>query len=183
GSTLLDDRFADVQWDVRPRAAWGAESLAGRGPWGLGARAWRATTTQAIGQPGAASADLALTTLEVVGAWRVGGVLGTDLLATATIGRLWLGYRPDQVTITPACRHRDSTPSRRRAPRGYSRARRAVVARAVERGFRRLATGYRRHERLRGDERTDAEHAQGAALPERPQRRAQRAWERVRDRR
>ena len=87
---------------MRPRAAWGAESLAGRGPWGLGARAWRATTTQAIGQPGAASADLALTTLEVVGAWRVGGVLGTDLLATATIGRLWLGYRPDQVTITPA---------------------------------------------------------------------------------
>jgi hypothetical protein len=102
GSTLLDPGFADVRWDVRPRAAWGAELAASLGAWGVGVRGWRAGTTQAIEQPGAESAEVAITTLELVGRRRVAAVLGADVFATATAGSLWLGWQPDQVTITPA---------------------------------------------------------------------------------
>jgi hypothetical protein len=102
GSTLLDPRFADFQWDVRPRAAWGAEVAADRGPWGVGVRAWRAGSTQSIDQPGAESAEVAITTLEMMGRRRVGVALGTVVSASLSGGGLWLGYRPDQVTITPA---------------------------------------------------------------------------------
>ena len=101
GSTLLDPRFSNYQWDVRPRAAWGGEVMGGRGPWVTGIRIWRATSTQSIDQPGAESADVAVTTAEVFGQRRVAEFLGADLFATASAGRLWLGYRPDQVTITP----------------------------------------------------------------------------------
>jgi len=102
GSTLIDPRFSDFQWDVEPRAAWGGELLAGRGPWVSGLRLWRATSTQSIGQPGAESADVALTTAEVFGQRRIARFLGTEILTTASVGGLWLGYRPDQVTFTPS---------------------------------------------------------------------------------
>lgn len=99
GSTMFDSRFSDFQWDVRPRMAWGGEILAGRGPWMSGIRLWRATSTQTVGQPGAESADVTITTAEVLGQRRVTGFLGIDLFATASTGGLWLGYHPDQVTI------------------------------------------------------------------------------------
>src|SRR6185369_16442293 len=102
GATQLDPHLGDFQWDVRPRAAWGAEALAGRGRWTGGVRAWRATSTQTLGPSGTTSADVAVTTLEVLGQTRVASIAATDLLATANAGGLWLGYRPDQVTITPA---------------------------------------------------------------------------------
>src|SRR5262245_56083647 len=102
GSTLIDPHFSDFQWDIEPRAAWGAEVMAGRGPWVSGLRVWRATSTQSIGQPGAESADVALTTAEVFGQRRIAGFLGAELFTTASAGGLWLGYRPDQVTFTPS---------------------------------------------------------------------------------
>jgi hypothetical protein len=102
GSTLIDSRFSDFQWDVEPRASFGGEVQAGRGPWVSGLRLWRATSTQSIGQPGAESADVALTTTELFGQRQVAAFLGTDLLVTASVGGLWLGYRPDQVTFTPS---------------------------------------------------------------------------------
>src|SRR5262247_2656794 len=102
GSTLLDAHFSDFQWDVKPRAAWGAEALVGRGAWTTGLRVWRATSTQELGQPASTSPEVAVTSLEWLAQRRVAQLAGTELLGTATLGGTWLGYHPDQVTITPS---------------------------------------------------------------------------------
>ena len=52
GSTFIDPRLANYQWDTRPRAAWGAQALVGRGRVALGARAWRSQTVQVLDLPG-----------------------------------------------------------------------------------------------------------------------------------
>jgi hypothetical protein len=101
GSTLLDSHLSDFAWDVRPRAAFGAQAVAGRGPWSMGLRLWRATSTQSMESSGAESPDVALSSLELIGQRRLAGFLGVDLLATASAGGLWIGYQPDQVTFTP----------------------------------------------------------------------------------
>jgi len=102
GSTLVDPRFSSFQWDVRPRASFGGEVMAGRGAWVSGLRLWRATSTQSIGQPGTESADVAITTLDFFAQRRMASFLGADLFTTASAGGMWLGYQPDQVTITPS---------------------------------------------------------------------------------
>ncbi len=101
GTTVLDPRFADFDWDVRPRVAWGGEARVGLGDWGGELRTWRAASTQTI-DPGRSSATVALTSVEVVGERRVLSLGGTELAATGSAGGLWLGYRPDQVTFVPA---------------------------------------------------------------------------------
>ena len=101
GSTLLDSHFSDFQWDVRPRLAWGAEALAGRGPWTTGVRVWRATSTQEIGQPGSESPDVAVSSFELVGQRRLASLAGAELVGSGSVGGVLLGYHPDQVTITP----------------------------------------------------------------------------------
>ena len=102
GSTLVDSRFASFQWDVQPRASFGGEVMAGRGPWVSGLRLWRAKSTQSVGPPGQESSDVAITTLDFFAQRRVASFLGADLFTTASAGGMWLGYQPDQVTITPS---------------------------------------------------------------------------------
>jgi hypothetical protein len=100
GSTQFDAELADYQWDTTPRLGWGVQALAGRRRLGLGLRVWRASSTQSIGDLGAAP-QVRATSVELVGEARVAEVLGTQVLATIGGGRLHLGYDPDQVTIQP----------------------------------------------------------------------------------
>ena len=46
GLSLPDARFADYRWNVDPRAAWGVETLAGRGRLAAGLRVAGSRTTQ-----------------------------------------------------------------------------------------------------------------------------------------
>lgn len=100
GSTQPDGALADYQWDTRPKVAWGAQALAGRGPVGAGLRVWSTATTQGLDLAGVVvSPTVRSTSLELVGRVRVASAWGTRLLATASGGRLHLAYHPDRVTI------------------------------------------------------------------------------------
>ena len=100
GSTQLDANLADYQWDTRPQMAWGAEARHGRGRFAGGLRLWRTQTTQQMDAPGVTSAPVVhSTSLELLAQGRIVEGWGTRLLASASAGRLFLGYSPDQVTI------------------------------------------------------------------------------------
>lgn len=99
GATLWDARLDDFQWDVTPRAAFGVQAGAGLGRFAAGLRVWQSATTQRIGDPGTPSPTVRATSVELTGRSRIAGFLGTHLLATASAGRLHLGYDPDHVTL------------------------------------------------------------------------------------
>lgn len=99
GSAQPDAGMADYQWDVRPHAAYGAQLLAGRGPWGAGVRVSAGGTTQALGLAGATGARVRLTRVELVGRAQLMRIRHVGLSATASFGRLGLAYRPDHVTV------------------------------------------------------------------------------------
>ncbi len=100
GSAQPDADLADYQWNTTPRVAWGAQALAGSGRWAIGPRLWRTQTTQGIDLSGVATATtVRSTSLELVGQGQVATLWGARVLATASVGRLHLGYHPDQVTV------------------------------------------------------------------------------------
>lgn len=102
GSTSWDGTLSNYQWDVRPQAAWGAAVRAGRGRFGLGARLWTTSTTQGLGAPGLpVTPRVRATSWEVTGEARVLDVVGLPLLATASGGRLHLGYDPEHLSVDP----------------------------------------------------------------------------------
>src|SRR5262249_15206693 len=103
GSTQLDPPMADYQWETSARPSSGAQASAGVGRWGAGLGVWRTQTTQERGTPGATlKPAVRATTAELVGQYRVVEVLGTHLSASASVGRIHLGYDPDQVSIQPS---------------------------------------------------------------------------------
>ena len=91
--------LADFSWDVTAQTTYGAQALVGFGRFGAGVRLWRARTTQETGLPDVADPTVRLTTWEIVTEGRVLRVLGTELLGTASVGRLHLGYEPDRLTV------------------------------------------------------------------------------------
>jgi hypothetical protein len=100
GSTQVDGRLANYLWDTRPRAAWGAQALAGRGRVALGARAWRSQTVQVLDLPaGTQSPAVRSTTLELLARAHVASPLGILLWAGASAGRLRMNYLPDRVVV------------------------------------------------------------------------------------
>lgn len=102
GSTLVDAGLANYQWDVRPRTAWGAQALAGRGRMELGLRAWRSHTVQVLELPtGTLTPAVRSTTLELLGRGQAASALGTQLWAGASTGWLRVDYSPERVTISP----------------------------------------------------------------------------------
>lgn len=100
GTAQMDPRLADYQWDVSPRAAWGAQALVGRHGLALGLRLWRTRSEQTVdpaspdGRPG-----VGVTSSEMIGRGRVAAVWGTHVWADAGGGLLHIGYDPDQVVI------------------------------------------------------------------------------------
>jgi hypothetical protein len=102
GSTSWDGTLANYQWDVRPQAAWGIVARAGRGRWSASARLWTTSTTQGLGAPGLpVTPHVRATSWELTGEARVLDVAGLPLLATASGGRLHLGYDPEHVSVDP----------------------------------------------------------------------------------
>ncbi len=102
GTTAFDAHLADYQWDVAPRAAWGVQALAGVGPLSAGVRLWRAASTQELDLGGVADPRVHATSLELVTRARVWSAWGNDVLATASAGRLHLGWSPDEVVVSPS---------------------------------------------------------------------------------
>lgn len=99
GSAQPVGTLADYQWDVRPQAAWGAQALAGLGPFAAGLRWWSSSTTQSLGLSGQADARVHANSFELVARARVASWHVFSLHATATGGRLGLGFDPDHVTV------------------------------------------------------------------------------------
>jgi len=98
GSTQPPAGMADYQWDIRPQAAWGAQALAGAGPWAGGLRLWSTATTQDVGL--AEPAAVHRTSLEVVGRRRLASWWGVDVAAMAGVGMQRLSWDPDRVTVS-----------------------------------------------------------------------------------
>lgn len=100
GTSKPDAGLADYQWNTAPRAAWGAQALAGRGPVATGLRFWRSETTQDNALPAETLVSkIGWTSLEWVTRARVAAVLGVTVYGSASVGRLHLAYDPDRVTI------------------------------------------------------------------------------------
>ena len=97
GSVQPDGELADYQWRTSPRAAWGAQALAGARWFSGGLRLWNTRTQQEISA--AQAATVRGTSWELVGRGRLLRVGGSELLAVASGGRLHLGYSPDQIEI------------------------------------------------------------------------------------
>ena len=102
GVLALDAALADYRWDTTPTPVWGLDARISAARVGLGVRVWRSGTTQSIGIPGESSApDVKLTGTEALGAFRVASLAGVQLLASANVGALHLGWSPDRVTLPP----------------------------------------------------------------------------------
>ena len=99
GTTMFDGHLGDYQWNLRPRAAFGAEVLAGTGRVSAGVRLWRAASEQQLGLDGAPDPAVHATTTELLARVRVAEPLGVAVLATASAGRLGLSWSPDRIEI------------------------------------------------------------------------------------
>lgn len=100
GSTQPAAGLADFQWDTRPQLGLGARALLRFGRFDSGLRLWRTETTQRIDLGGGAEPPaVRSTSVEVVGRGRLAERAAIRMLATASVGRLHLGYHPDRVVI------------------------------------------------------------------------------------
>jgi hypothetical protein len=99
GSAQPVGQMADYQWDVRPHAAWGAQVLAGSGPWSAGARWWRGGTTQGLGLAGVGDPAVRTSSLELLARARVARWRNVELAATASGGRLAITWDPERLTV------------------------------------------------------------------------------------
>ena len=100
GSLYLDSHLLDYRWDTSPRSLWGVSGTTKLGPFGTGVRVWRATTSQDSGIPGESIVPaVKMTVTEAIGEYRVVQLRSMRVVSSASIGRLHLGYTPDQVTF------------------------------------------------------------------------------------
>jgi hypothetical protein len=91
--------LADYQWDVRPHVAWGAQAMAGVGPFSAGLRFWSSSTTQSLALSGQDDPAVRSQSLELVARARVASWHRVSLHAMAAGGRLALRWDPDHVTV------------------------------------------------------------------------------------
>ena len=101
GLLLPDADLADYRWDRTPTSTWGIEGMAGLGNWeaGLRLRGWR--TNQETGIPGtSASPDVRLWSPELVAGRKLVALGGTELWGRAHVGRVFVSYDPDELTLT-----------------------------------------------------------------------------------
>ena len=100
GSSKPDAGLADYQWETLPRAAWGAQALAGRGGFEAGMRLWRSATTQRHALPaGDEVSTVHWTSVEALGRMRLASLWGVDVLGSMSAGWLRLSYAPERMTI------------------------------------------------------------------------------------
>jgi hypothetical protein len=99
GSTWMDPSLADYRWDLSARPGVGVQALASAGRFATGLRMWRTGTTQATGLDAPASVDLHATSGELIGRGRMATLFGADVNVVASVGRLHLGYEPDEIAV------------------------------------------------------------------------------------
>jgi hypothetical protein len=99
GTTRFDSRLADYQWDITPRLDWGAEALAGTGPFAAGVRLWRSGSEQTVDPDATEQPSVSVTTLEFVGRRRIAELWGARVSCDVSGGWLRVAYDPDRVTI------------------------------------------------------------------------------------
>ena len=99
GPARMDARLADYQWDASPRAAWGAQTMAGRGRIAAGLRLWRTRATQRLGLSGIPDPTIHATSVECLGQALLATTWDTRIVVTGSVGRLHLGYDPARITI------------------------------------------------------------------------------------
>jgi hypothetical protein len=103
GATGPDASLADYQWDVRQHPGWGAQAMVGAGRFAAGLRLWQFQTTQRIDlDDGTPSPAVRSTSVELVGDGALAEAWGMRFSAMASVGRVHLGYHPDQLTIQSA---------------------------------------------------------------------------------
>jgi hypothetical protein len=99
GTTQIDPRLADYQWDTTLRPAWGVQALAGTHRLATGVRLWRTESRQTLDPTAGRDAHVGATTGEVVGRVRLTGVLGTAVWGDMSGGWMRVAYDPNQTTI------------------------------------------------------------------------------------
>lgn len=100
GSTRAVGSLSDYQWKIGARPAYGAEAFASTGRFGVGLRAWTASSVQTVDVAGTPMApEVRWTSLALVGRTRLVSMLGCEARAGLSAGRMRLAYRPDAVTI------------------------------------------------------------------------------------
>lgn len=100
GSVALDPHLAGYRWETGARAAWGGEARLHAGLLHTAARAWRATTTQALGIPGDDRAlGVRLTVAELAAEWPLASAGGFAFATSASAGMVHIGYSPDALTL------------------------------------------------------------------------------------
>ena len=97
GSVQPDGDLADYQWRTVPSAAWGVRALAGVKRFSGGVRLWNTRARQDIGA--ATPATVRGTSVELIGRGRLLNVGASQVLATASGGRLHLAYDPDRIEV------------------------------------------------------------------------------------
>jgi hypothetical protein len=101
GLARFDPKLADYQWDVSARGAWGVETLAGLGPFSLGARIAGNSTTQQLGLDGVPDPTVSATRYGLVARYRIARLFGTDLAVSGNAGSQHLAYHPSEITFSP----------------------------------------------------------------------------------
>jgi len=100
GTTRFDPHLSDYQWNLAPRAAWGAQAGVSLGRFGLALRGWTSSARQHVDASASVTDPLVrVTTLDLAGEAEVARPLGLSLLARAAVGRVAIGYSPDRVTL------------------------------------------------------------------------------------
>lgn len=100
GGLLFDPELANYRWDTQPALQTGLQATLFRGRFAAGSRLMRTHTTQASGIPGESQAPrINLTGVEILGQVRVIGYRGVEMWGLASLGRLYLSYKPDQLTF------------------------------------------------------------------------------------
>lgn len=102
GSTWLDPSLSDYRWDVNGSPTFGAELRAGIQRGHLALRIWRSGTTQGTGIPGETTEpEVKLTGVELGARARVLSLWGFRSYLGGAVGRLHIGYSPDELDLTP----------------------------------------------------------------------------------
>ena len=100
GTTQPDTDLANYRWDVGGQRAYGVQALLGRDRWGAGLRLFRWSTSQSTGLLGFADVPtVRLTSWQMFAQFRAVSLLGVRVLGSGSVGRVHLGYNPDQLIL------------------------------------------------------------------------------------
>ena len=100
GAIALDAHLSDYRWDTTARPVWGLTALGRFDRFAVGARGWRASTSQATGIPGDdREFRVSLTGIDALGEVRLARFVGARLLATGSVGLVRFAWSPRELVV------------------------------------------------------------------------------------